>query len=362
MGLDVCTTFHMGIAPQEFRQLTEQVVECAAPAYLMAVAGNADPMLGYLTTSFRQHPELRRHTHKQVASAMKNRLIELGVMNESGQADGRGADSLYAAYQRTGGDTRSFDTLRTEANSKVSALAERGFDLGSSGDETSTHPERVPTRIDTIYAHARRALYAKLEHAVIKDVSPRYLRVRTTATDRDDFLAHPPAGEVICREDEPRVRALYGSIRPAVQIVISDGLNANALNENLRLVLPSLRRRLAHAGHQVGDIDVLIENGRVRAGYHVGLLLDVGLVIHLIGERPGTGIDTMSAYLTYGRDQAGQSRWRANFDHSWTTAVCGIHHRGKRPEVAVEEIAGLITEMSEQRCSGVMLRIQPSTS
>ena len=59
MGLDVCATFHMGIAPQALRRLTARVVAHAAPAYLMSVAGNADPMLGYLTTSFREHPRLR---------------------------------------------------------------------------------------------------------------------------------------------------------------------------------------------------------------------------------------------------------------------------------------------------------------
>src|SRR4029077_10199569 len=51
MGLDVCSTFHMGIAPGALHETTRRIVELAAPAYLMAVAGNADPMLGYLTTS-----------------------------------------------------------------------------------------------------------------------------------------------------------------------------------------------------------------------------------------------------------------------------------------------------------------------
>src|SRR5918997_6420315 len=69
MGLDVCSTFHMGIDPGELRLLTEQVVEQAAPAYLMAVAGNADPMLGYLTTSFREHPRLRELCGKSVSTA-----------------------------------------------------------------------------------------------------------------------------------------------------------------------------------------------------------------------------------------------------------------------------------------------------
>src|SRR5829696_3448410 len=79
MGLDVCSTFHMGIEPEELRRLTEQIVERAAPAYLMAVAGNADPMLGYLTTSFREHPRLREQTGRQVSTPMRKRLTELGV-------------------------------------------------------------------------------------------------------------------------------------------------------------------------------------------------------------------------------------------------------------------------------------------
>ncbi len=357
MGLDVCATFHMGIDPSELHQLTAQIVDSAAPAYVMAVAGNADPMLGYLTTSFRQHPGIRRHTRKQVSSAMKKRLVQLGVMTESGEADGRGTDSLYAAYQKAGGDTRTFEVLRAEAKRKVSMLTEQGFDLGLDCNANTDSRARVTARIEAIYAQARQALYAKLNDSVIKDVSPRFLRVRTNATDREDYLAHPPAGESICAQDASRVRALYGAIRPRVQVVISDGLNANALNENLRLVLPALKRAFAQMGHLVAASDVVIENGRVRAGYHVGFLLDVELVVHLIGERPGTGIDTMSAYLTYGRDKSGQSRWSANVDHSWTTAVCGIHSRGKRPDVAAEEISRLVSAMFEQRCSGVELQI-----
>src|SRR4029079_10925696 len=68
MGLDVCSTFHMGIEPTELQRLTEKIVEQATPAYLMAVAGNADPMLGYLTTSFREHPRLRSRNRRRIST------------------------------------------------------------------------------------------------------------------------------------------------------------------------------------------------------------------------------------------------------------------------------------------------------
>jgi ethanolamine ammonia-lyase large subunit len=354
MGVDVCATFHMGIGPAELQSLTEQIVAQAAPAYLMAVAGNADPMLGYMTTSFREHPRLRRQTGREIASAMQNRLIELSTMTESGAVSGR-SDALYAAYHKAGGHTRSFDALREEGAKKISALAERGFDLGYGCDENYGDPPAVNARITKIYSNARRALYATLDEAVISDSSPRYIRVHTRSSSRDDYLAHPATGELIDDADSARIQALYPARRPRVQVVVSDGLNANAINENLRSVLPAVRRELLAAGHHVSEINIVIENGRVRAGYHVGSLLEAEMIIHLIGERPGTGIDTLSAYLTYGLDHNGQSRWGSGFDHSWTTAVCGIHRRGKPPERAVEEIARLVDQMFAERCSGVAL-------
>ena len=212
--------------------------------------------------------------------------------------------------------------------------------------------------METIYAQARHALYAALDPGVVQAVSPHHIRVRTPSRDREDYLAHPRSGESIRDEDVERIASLAassGSRRPQVQIVISDGLNANALNENLRAVLPPLRRELTAAGLHVGDVDVVIQNGRVRAGYHVGALVDADAVVHFIGERPGTGLDTLSAYLTYGRDPAGRSRWSPDLDHAETTAVCGVHREGKSPSEAVDEVARLLRRILETRRSGVAL-------
>lgn len=357
MGLDVCSTFHMGIEPAELKQLTAQIVERAAPAYLMAVAGNADPMLGYLTTSFREHPHLRRQTGKQISSPMRRRLNELGVLDGNGlpRADAESAASLYAAYMKAGGDTRSNETLREEASRKLGALATRGLDLGHGHAGGYDAPPAVESRLESIYKHARRALYSALDDGVLREVSPRHLRVRTEAQDREQYLSDPPAGERLRAEDASRAAALYGARRPQVQLVLSDGLNADALNENLRAILPRLRRELTGAGLHVCETDIVVANGRVRAGYHVGELLGVDSVLHLIGERPGTGLNTLSAYLTYGRDAAGRPRWSPGLDHSHTTAVCGIHPKGKRPDAAVEEIAACVARMFKERRSGVAL-------
>ena len=337
MGLDVCATFHMGIPPAELRAVTERVVQRAAPAYPMAVAGNADPMLGYMTTSFRDHPRLRQRTGRQMASAMQRRLDALGADAASG---------LYAIYMKAGGDQRTPAALEDEGRRRIAELHERGLDLGASS----------PGRLDAIYANARAALYASVDDAVIRDACSSHVRVGTEAIDREDYLAHPASGERLCEDDMHVVSRLYLARRPQVQLVISDGLNANAVSEQLRSLLPPLRRLLADAGCQVGETDIVVRNGRVRAGYHAGGLVDAAAVVHIVGERPGTGLNAVSAYLTYGRNEAGESRWDPRLDHSCTTAVCGIHPRGKPPEAAAREIARTMVRIFEQRRSGVGLR------
>src|SRR5260221_5863682 len=163
MGLDVCATFHMGIAPLVLRRLSARIAERAAPAYLMSVAGNADPMLGYLTTSFREHPRLRRQTGRRITSAMEHRLTALGVLGRDGEPAGGAAAvaSLYAQYARAGGDSRTPSSLQEEGLRRVHELRERGFDLGVA------EAWQADARLEAIYTHARNALYATLDDGVI---------------------------------------------------------------------------------------------------------------------------------------------------------------------------------------------------
>ena len=350
MGLDVCATFHMGIAPQALRRLTARVVANAAPAYLMSVAGNADPMLGYLTTSFREHPQLRSLVGRDMTIPMRRRLTDLGVLSEDGKV-APGPDNvarLYAVYAKAGRDRRTLSSLEDDGRERLQALRAHGFDLGVA------NPVESDTRLEAIYAHARDALYAGVDEGVIRDAATRPVRVRTVATSRDQYLAQPASGERLRDDDARALGALYPTRSPHVQLVISDGLNANAVNEHLRMLLPELRRAFSRDYH-VGGADVVVQNGRVRAGYEIGGLVRAAIVVHIIGERPGTGINTLSAYLTYGHDENGLPRWSRALDHAATTAVCGIHPKGKRPETACVEIARVVRRITEQRRSGVAL-------
>jgi ethanolamine ammonia-lyase large subunit len=332
MGLDVCATFHMGIPPATLRRLTERIVVRAAPAYVMAVAGNADPMLGYLTTSFREHPKLRTLTGRRITTLMQRRLASLRAAS---------AAALYATYALSSED---------RGRAILARLRDSGFDLGYGAGQVAA----ADARVDAIYENARLALYAVVDGDVVRDAAGGYVSVRTEATDRDDYLAHPPRGERIAAADVAVLARSYARRRaPQVLFVVSDGLNANAVNEQLRALLPAVRRTLSETGLRVGEPAVAIANGRVRAGYHVAEIVDPDVLVHILGERPGTGLNTASAYLTYGRDGEGRARWRPDLDHSCTTAVCGIHPRGKPPAAAAAEIARAVAHMVATGRSGV---------
>jgi ethanolamine ammonia-lyase small subunit len=294
---------------------------------------------------------------------MERRLGELGVETAAPVSTKERVVELYARYCAAGrggrggpgGGGGGGEADRAEGRRLLGELQEAGFDLGHGHDREHGAPPAIEARLGELFRHARKALYATLAEAVVRDATTRPLRVSTRAGDREEYIARPAAGEALRDADRAALRSLYPAGPPQVQLVVSDGLNADAVNESLRAVLPAVRAQLAAAGCRVGERDVVIRNGRVRAGYEVGELLGVEVIVHLIGERPGTGLDQLSAYLTYGRDGRGQPRWARGLDHSCTTAICGIHRHGKPAEVAVEEIVGNVRRMLEERRSGVAL-------
>ena len=359
MGLDVCSTFHMGIHPAELQQLTEEIVQLAAPAYLMSVAGKADPMLGYLTTSYREHPRLRKSSGKKFSTALQKRLVEIGALKSDGSTDPT-ADriaGLYAYFQKSGGDKRSTEDLEIEAKRKIKNLQEKGCDLGYGVSSVNEDPDFVTKRLDGLFSHARKALYANIDPAVIRDCCESPVHVDTDSKDRDDYLAHPGTGEKIGKESTVELLKLLKDLQvaPTIQFVISDGLNANAISEHLRQVLPALKKSLYGTGFSYSPFDIIVQNGRVRAGYHIGQILQPDLIVHLIGERPGTGLNQLSAYITYGKTLEGFSVFDPEMDHSLTTAVCGIHPNGKAPNAAIKEIIRILSKAIEMKGTGVKL-------
>ena len=345
MGLDICSTYHMGIAPAELDAITQTIVR-AAPAYLMAVAGKSDPMLGYLTTDFRSHPKLRRMLGKFATRRMRKRLGDLGIMRTDGTLTEQAGDLVPVA--------REYGEDPVDITKTIRRLQERGMDIGYGCESDFSPPEHVQKHLDDVFRHARSALYRKISPGTMQVSEKPFLKVHTASKDRDDYIANPTTGEIINSGHINDIKSLYAGTLPKAQIVITDGLNADAVNENLKYLLPPLKKHLLDLGISFGK-DIYVHNGRVRAGYHIGGVLAVQLVVNLIGERPGTGTNNLSAYITYGYSLEGMSRWES-ITHANTTALCSINRRiGVNPAEAARRIAKLIELMMACKCSGVAL-------
>jgi ethanolamine ammonia-lyase small subunit len=277
---------------------------------------------------------------------MRQRLAELGIMHPDGTLTEQ-AGNLDPVAREYGEDPDKIArTLRR--------LQDRGLDVGYGCEEGYAPPVPLRKRLDDVFKHARAALYREILPGTM-GISPKpLLLLNTLSRDRDDYVANPSTGERIVPDQTGTLKSLYPVSRPTVQIVVSDGLNADAVNENLPVLLPPLKRHLETLGISFGG-DVYVRNGRVRAGYHIGALLNVPVLVHLIGERPGTGTNNLSAYVTYGYTPLGQSRWET-IEHANTTALCSINRRvGVHPEEAARRIAQITEMMLEYKCSGVAL-------
>jgi ethanolamine ammonia-lyase large subunit len=92
---------------------------------------------------------------------------------------------------------------------------------------------------------------------------------------------------------------------------------------------------------KVAEQNILVESGRVRAGYRIGEQLFKSKqgprnVFHIVGERPGTGHNTLSVYLT----RADASDWSTpnTVDHNITRVVSGIARTTLQPEKAARDV------------------------
>ena len=96
---------------------------------------------------------------------------------------------------------------------------------------------------------------------------------------------------------------------------------------------------------------IVVTTGRVRAGYQIGELLYGALpadstraILHVIGERPGSGHRAYSVYIT-----APPARVWANegeVDHDLTKVIAGIADTSLDPALAATQTVDLLRELA----------------
>jgi ethanolamine ammonia-lyase large subunit len=351
IGLDVCSTLHMDVTLDDLDWCLEQVVP-AAPAYLMALPTRIDPMLGYLTTGYQDHVRLRERFGKRVNDRTWAFFQELGVVDAGGRPTAHFGDPVwvYLQYRRRKQDGRTDEEIRREGRRIMREVRARGVFLAERyGSAPSEVAPRLEHEIRRICDDAKTAIWCEWDEGFVDRV-PGAVRVRTRSRDRHEYILRPATGEVLEDASERVVEQLRvrHAGRHDLQLVVSDGLNALALMEpgHLLPLLAALRQQCERLGVRAAPEVLVLTGGRVRAGYRIGETLFGGLegrrtLLHVIGERPGSGHRTLSVYLT----RAGGDAWqnRGAIDHDATRVVSGIATTALVPERAAQDIARILS-------------------
>ncbi|MDG2131452.1 MAG: ethanolamine ammonia-lyase subunit EutB [Fuerstiella sp.] len=356
IGLDVCSTLHMDISLDDLDWCLDQIMP-AYPAYMMALPTKIDPMLGYLTTGYQDHVRLREKFGCRVNDEMWSFFQQLGVIDQSGRPTEHFGDPLWVflQYRRRKGDTRNDQAILKEGREELEEVRGRGLFIAQGyGAHTWDLQPVLQDDIHRIYDDAKLSIWAELPDAFINRI-PNGLHLATNSADRKDYILHPVSGEQL--HDSAITSLQRHRQRQAepfdVQIVVSDGLNALAITEEGHLFpfLDQLRSGLGEQGLSVSDDHLVVTSGRVRAGYRIGEILFGRLkgpraIVHVIGERPGTGHRTFSVYMTapvgevWGREDA--------VDHNITKVVSGIATTALNPVAGADEVVRLLNGMMDR--------------
>ncbi|MGB0597575.1 MAG: ethanolamine ammonia-lyase subunit EutB [Rubripirellula sp.] len=352
IGLDVCSTLHMDVTLDDLDWCLDQIMP-AGPAYLMALPTKIDPMLGYLTTGFQDHVRLRERFNTRVNDDTWAFFKRLGVIDESGNPTEHFGDPrwVFLQYQRAQGDQRNDAEILAEGERRLSEVRGRGvFVAERHGPQVWELAPELQSDITRIYDDAKQSIWAELKRDFITKI-PSAVGIHTQSSDREDYILHPTTGEQLDPTSLERVDQLrrQQNGKTEIQIVISDGLNALAIQEEDQLLpfLTQFRQQIQIAGLSVAEEHLVVTSGRVRAGYRIGERLFAGLngnrvIAHIIGERPGTGHRTFSVYLT----AADGKTWSVpdQVDHNITQVISGIATTALAPRKAALQTADLLAK------------------
>ncbi|CAM4364092.1 ethanolamine ammonia-lyase subunit EutB [Zobellia nedashkovskayae] len=356
IGLDICSTLHMDVSLEDLDWCISQIMP-ANPAYLMALPTKNDPMLSYLTTSFSDHIRIREQFGYKVNDAMWDFFKEIEIIDSNNKPTKHFGDPLWVFYKycKAKGDKRSMLDIYDEGKTTMHNIRQRGIPLaeGYGKNIYDLEPE-LEREVRLLYEDAKISLWTEITPDFMATV-PEAIAITTNSTDRKDYVYHPESGEILAETAIRRLENLrisWAEQIPDIQFIISDGLNPRALMDDGHLIpyIDSLKTTLKNSGYSVSSKNIVIKHGRVRAGYACGEILfgkrntsESKGIVHIIGERPGSGHHNFSAYLT----TAPTSTWTnsGTVDHNISKVVSGISDTSLTPKIAAKQTKTILDRM-----------------
>lgn len=167
-------------------------------------------------------------------------------------------------------------------------------------------------------------------------------------TNRAEYLQRPDKGRLL-DQDSISVLEYYkeNNSNTDIAVVVADGLSSFAIDHHaepfLQKFIPMIQQE-----YTVAPV-ILVKQGRVAVGDHVGELLNAKMVVLLVGERPGlSSPDSMGIYFTY-QPKIGATDADRN-------CISNIHSNGLTYDEAAQKVIFLIHASQRLQLSGVHLK------
>ncbi|WP_437529466.1 ethanolamine ammonia-lyase subunit EutB [Sorangium sp. So ce726] len=334
MGMAPCYTLHAHVT-LEGQQMATQLLTAAGANYYMDVCLNTDRMLAYFDTSGHDVQTLRELHGRAPGGEFLEWALERGILARAGEGQGEaGAITRGPRF----GDVRQFCPDEAEL-AELLAATPAAYGFATAGPRPANAVSRHGRRDEAI---ARAALATELREGELARVAAFRL-ISTAAASKGEHLGSADAGARLSAESAARL----APEETEVQIVVSDGLSAEAVHRNIPDLLPVLLDGLGARGVTVGQ-PLLARYGRVKLAEAVAERLAARLVVVLLGERPGSGelaSSSLSAYLAYrltpGADQEAAAAFSGNPAIGFEYTVISNIHAGGLPAA---EAGGVIVE------------------
>jgi ethanolamine ammonia-lyase large subunit len=340
MGMAPCYTLHSKVT-LEGQQMATELLTAAGANFFMDVYLGTDRMLAYFDTSGHDDQTLRETYNLRPAPEFLTWAISHGIFIED--ADGN------ILRGENWGKPEIFCQSKSEFQRlQESVPAIYGFD--NAGARPSNKVSRL---VKANQAVGREAIYADLRPADLGNIKLRELH--TNAHNKIEHLNDAELGAKL----EDNVLANLKPEHSDVQIVISDGLSAEAVHHNIPELLPVLLDGLNSRKLNIGQ-PILAPFGRVKLAESIGDALQAQLIVTLIGERPGgdaLASRSMSAYFAYRLNDTNTQKSAAifsgNADMQYEYSVLSnIYSGGLPPIEAGSVIAEKVFEILKFKAAG----------
>lgn len=201
------------------------------------------------------------------------------------------------------------------------------------------------------FTRAKDAVSVKLDIDAIKKACAAEklstIMVHSNAQSITDFLLRPDFGRTLASASAADLMQCHQTNKD-VLIVISGGLSAHAVNQQVPAFLPAFMQYLRASQITLAPI-IINPRGRVALGDDVNEYLRTKITVMLIGERPGLGVsDSMGVYFTYHARKGCRDDGR--------NCISNIHQYGLSPEQAASKLHYMITKSMRKQLSGLALK------